>query len=130
MASKADQSLFFRFSNSSCIFILLYVDDIIVTRSTPQETNGLFKNLNKLFALKDLGGLKYFLGVEVRHLDTRLHLSQHKCIQELSKKINIEATKPFLHQWYLIVGVSCLLIKVILLKMWQSTGQLSERCNM
>jgi histone deacetylase 1/2 len=45
--------------------VLVYVDDIIVASSIPDATTTLLKKLNEDFALKDLGDLHYFLGIEV-----------------------------------------------------------------
>jgi hypothetical protein len=47
------------------MFILVYVDDIIVASSSQDATMCLLRNLEKDFALKDLGDLHYFLGIEV-----------------------------------------------------------------
>jgi histone deacetylase 1/2 len=45
--------------------VLVYVDDIIVVSSTSKATSGLLDELKKDYALKDLGELHYFLGMEV-----------------------------------------------------------------
>lgn len=66
LASKADTSLFFFNKGSVSIFILVYVDDIIVASSSLEATTALLKDLEKDFALKDLGDLHYFLGIEVK----------------------------------------------------------------
>jgi hypothetical protein len=66
IASKADSSLFFFFNKGGVIiFVLIYVNDIIVASSTPDATQVLLKQLGQEFALKDLGELSYFLGIEV-----------------------------------------------------------------
>lgn len=52
--------------------MLIYVDDIIVTSSSPLQ------DLRQDFALKDLGDLHYFLGIEIRKDDNGLLLSQEK----------------------------------------------------
>jgi histone deacetylase 1/2 len=44
------------------------VDDIIVASSVPIATTTLLKQLNEEFALKDLGDLHYFLGIEVSRI--------------------------------------------------------------
>jgi histone deacetylase 1/2 len=54
-ASKADTSLFYFNKGGVTVFVLIYVDDIIVASSTQQATEGLLRNLKKDFALKDLG---------------------------------------------------------------------------
>ena len=43
---------------------LVYVDDIIMTRNDEREKHQL-KRLVKEFEIKELGKLKYFLGIEV-----------------------------------------------------------------
>jgi len=58
------------------MFVLIYVDDIIVASSSNEATNALLKDLEKDFALKDLGHLHYFLGIEVKRLDDGLVLFQ------------------------------------------------------
>uniref|UniRef100_A0A8R7V3W8 Reverse transcriptase Ty1/copia-type domain-containing protein n=1 Tax=Triticum urartu TaxID=4572 RepID=A0A8R7V3W8_TRIUA len=63
--SKADTSLFFYSKGNVTIFVLVYVDDIIVASSSPDATTCLLKDLKMGFALKDLGDLHYFLGIEV-----------------------------------------------------------------
>jgi hypothetical protein len=47
------------------MFVLVYVDDIIVVSSSPETTTSLLQNLEKEFALKDFGDLHYFLGIQV-----------------------------------------------------------------
>jgi hypothetical protein len=45
------------------MYVLVYVDDIIVISSSPDATAALLRNLEMEFALKDLGDLHYFLGI-------------------------------------------------------------------
>lgn len=42
----------------------MYVDDILITASDQESINTLIHNLNKPFALKDLGQINYFLGIQ------------------------------------------------------------------
>jgi histone deacetylase 1/2 len=64
--SKGDTSLFYYNKGKHIIFVLVYVDDIIIASSTPEATSALLKDLDKDFALKDLGDLHFFLGIEVK----------------------------------------------------------------
>ena len=64
-ASKADTSLFYFNKGGVTIFVLIYVDDIIVASSTSEATTCLLHDLRTEFTLKDLGVLHYFLGIEV-----------------------------------------------------------------
>jgi hypothetical protein len=62
---------------------LVYVDDIIITSSSPAVVDALLSNLKKDFALKDLGGLHYFLGIEVKKVSDGIMLSQQKYASDL-----------------------------------------------
>jgi hypothetical protein len=48
------------------IFLLVYVDDIIVTSSSPSAIDALLTDLKSKFAITNLGSLHYFLGIEVK----------------------------------------------------------------
>ena len=48
------------------LYVLVYVDDVIITRSTQQAICQLIQDVNNTFSLKDLGPLHYFLGIEAR----------------------------------------------------------------
>ncbi|XP_062119585.1 uncharacterized mitochondrial protein AtMg00810-like [Humulus lupulus] len=82
-SSRADTSLFLRFTPQHICFILVYVDDILVTGSDTDAISTLVSQLDRLFALKDLGHINYFLGIQVEHTDSGLHLCQKKYITDL-----------------------------------------------
>ena len=64
--SQGDHTLFIKHSSSGGVTILLvYVDDIIVTGNDIEGINFLRTQLMKEFSIKDLGRLKYCLGIEV-----------------------------------------------------------------
>jgi hypothetical protein len=58
--------------------MLIYVDDIIVTSSSQETVTALLKDLRSEFALKDLGELSYFLGIEVTPIQGGILLKQEK----------------------------------------------------
>ena len=62
VSSKAYQSLFLRFTSTSCIYLLVYMDDIIITRNDSLAISTLISLLNKKLSLKDLGILHHFFG--------------------------------------------------------------------
>jgi hypothetical protein len=64
-------------------YLLLYVDDIILTASTPVLLQQLTDRLRAEFALKDLGPLHYFLGIEVVRRPDGFFLHQKKYAHEL-----------------------------------------------
>ena len=67
----------------------MYVDDILLTGNNNQLLDSFIQRLNKTFALKDLGSLSYFLGVEVVRSNDGMHLSQTGYINELLLKIDM-----------------------------------------
>jgi hypothetical protein len=72
----------------------VYVDDIIVASSSPGAMTALLKNLEKDFALKDLGDLHYFVGLEVNKIDNGILLSQSKYVVELLRRSSMISCKP------------------------------------
>lgn len=81
--SKADTSLFYFNKHGVTVFVLIYVDDVIVVSSNPKAMAGLLHSLKQDFALKDLGELHYFLGIEVNKVTDGLVLTQEKYASEL-----------------------------------------------
>nr|XP_018625914.1 uncharacterized protein LOC108944936 [Nicotiana tomentosiformis] len=55
---------------SDMVIILVYVDDLLITESSPQLVNDAKKTLQSQFKVKDLGELRYFLGIEVLRSQT------------------------------------------------------------
>lgn len=93
-ASKADTSLFFYSQGNIHMFVLVYVDDIIVASSSEQATKAFLQDLHDEFALKDLGELHYFLGIEVTKAKDGLILSQENYASDLLKKAGMSDCKP------------------------------------
>lgn len=67
------------------MFLLVYVDDIVITGSSTDDIQTLINQLNTEFSLKDLGYLHYFLGIEVIKTTDGIHLSQKRYIIDLLK---------------------------------------------
>ena len=63
--SNADHTFFYKRREKIVTCLIIYVDDMIITGSDKEEILSLRKNLFTEFEMKDLGGLKYFLGIEV-----------------------------------------------------------------
>lgn len=93
-ASKADTSLFFYNRGSITMFVLVYVDDIIVASSTDKATTTLLQDLKADFAIKDLGELHYFLGIEVKKARDGIVLTQEKYASDLLKRVGMSDCKP------------------------------------
>jgi hypothetical protein len=81
--SKADMSLFIYNKNNIVLYLLLYVDDIVVTSSSANAVTPLLQDLRSNFAIKDLGDLHYFLGIQVIKKNDGIILSQEKYAVEI-----------------------------------------------
>lgn len=68
------------------MILLLYVDDIVVTGDNPNLLNSLVSQLSNHFALKDMGALHFFLGIEVIPYTGGLYLTQTKYAKEVIQK--------------------------------------------
>nr|KYP66595.1 hypothetical protein KK1_012892 [Cajanus cajan] len=74
--------------------MLVYVDDILITGNNADFVQHVISALNKIFPLKDLGELHYFLGIEAKSLsDGKLLLSQSKYASDLLHKLNMQDAK-------------------------------------
>ena len=80
--SNSDHTLFLKRKGDLIICLIIYVDDMIITRSDIEEIAQLRNNLFREFEKKDLGGLKYLLGIEALHSNKGI-ISQRKYIMNL-----------------------------------------------
>ena len=92
--SKSDYSLFIKGSSSSFVILLVYVDDIIITRHSQHVIDSLKQFLHRQFKLKDLRPLKYFLGLEIVRSAQGLVLSQRHYTLQLLEDTCFLACKP------------------------------------
>ena len=93
-ASAADGNLFILRHGSSIVFLLLYVDDIIITGNRSSFVSSVIKLLGVDFDLKDLELLHYFLGLQVDYTSSRLFVHQTKYASDLLKKFGMTDCKP------------------------------------
>ncbi|RZC29570.1 putative LRR receptor-like serine/threonine-protein kinase isoform B [Glycine soja] len=72
--SQSDHTVFYKNTNLGSILLVVYVDDIVITRSDNKGTDNLKSFLQTQFQTKDLGALKYFLGIEVMYSKKGIHM--------------------------------------------------------
>lgn len=92
--SKSDSSLFFKWHLGYILLVLVYVDGIIITGSNPSTVLSVISDMQSTFALKDLGELSYFLGIQVTKTADGIHLCQPKYIADLLVKHNMDKSSP------------------------------------
>jgi Reverse transcriptase (RNA-dependent DNA polymerase) len=74
--------------------ILVYVDDIIIMRINLEKIKKVKIQLKKNFDIKDLGLLKYFLGIEIAHSSKGLFISQRNYALDLLRETEKLGCKP------------------------------------
>lgn len=92
--SRADSSLFILTKGPTLLYLLVYVDDLILTGNDNVVVSQFVTSLSQRFSMKDLGPLKHFLGIEVLPTSTGLFLSQQQYLQTLLTKTHMHQSKP------------------------------------
>ena len=80
----------------------MYVDDIILAGADLEAINQVRHKLQSLFKLKDLGNLKYFLGLEIAKSRQGITLSQLQYTLSFLDNCGFLVCIPILCQWILI----------------------------
>lgn len=73
--STSDHCLFLKNTDTSFVALLVYVDDVIITSSCEEEIIKVKAYLDKIFTIKDLGHIRYFLGLEIVHGTNGIHIN-------------------------------------------------------
>ncbi|KAM0053128.1 putative RNA-directed DNA polymerase [Helianthus debilis subsp. tardiflorus] len=94
LCSRADPSLFFLHSPGCTMFLLVYVDDLILTGNQPSALQSFIQSLNSEFGIKDLGELNYFLGLEVTHHDSGIVINQSRYAVDILTRAQMLDAKP------------------------------------
>ncbi|XP_019265948.1 PREDICTED: uncharacterized protein LOC109243467 [Nicotiana attenuata] len=76
------------------VIVLVYVDDLLITGNSAELIEHAKAILHQQFRVKDLGELKYFLGIEVLRSKTGILLKQRKYILELISELGLSGAKP------------------------------------
>jgi hypothetical protein len=92
--SAADHTLFIKNSTSSFTALLIYVDDIVLAGNNIEDINSIKAFLHSKFRIKDLGELKFFLGLEIARSTKGISLNQCKYALELLSDTGMLASKP------------------------------------
>lgn len=82
--------------------LLVYVDDIVVMSNNMHQIAAIKAYLHDKFKTKDLGELKYFLGLEVACSKTGIHLCQKKFAFDLLKDSGFLVSTPMMHDCRLL----------------------------
>ena len=90
---EADHSVFYRHSSAGCIYLVVYLDDIVLTGSDHHGISQVKQHLYQHFQTKDLGKLRYFLGIEVAQSNTGIVISQRKYALDILEEMGLMNSK-------------------------------------
>nr|GEW17340.1 copia protein [Tanacetum cinerariifolium] len=92
--SRCDSSLFIYKQGDDTTFLLLYVDDIVLTASTDRLLQQIIASLHREFSMTDLGALNNFLGISVTRDTSGTFLSHRKYAMEILERAHIVGCNP------------------------------------
>jgi Reverse transcriptase (RNA-dependent DNA polymerase) len=91
--NEEDNCIYAKFRNGKYIFLVLYVDDILLASSDKNLLLETKRYLSTTFDMKDLGEASYVLGIEI-HRDRNkgvLGLSQRAYVEKILRKYSMHA---------------------------------------
>jgi hypothetical protein len=92
--AKSDTSLFIFRRGSDTVYLLLYVDDIILTASSMELLRRTISALQREFTTKDLGPLHHFLNITIERRSDGLFLHQRTYTLDILKRAIMVDCKP------------------------------------
>jgi histone deacetylase 1/2 len=86
VATRSDSSLFVLRRGNDVAYLLLYVDDIVLTGSSSGLLRLIVDRLRAEFAVKDTGALRFFLGIDVKRDRNGFYLSQERYAEDILER--------------------------------------------
>ena len=94
--SKADHCVYFKLIGDRVIYLVLYVDDMLLVGNDKEIIQDLKTQLSSKFDMKDLGAANYILGMEIKRdrSKRKLWLNQRKYVETILQRFNMQDSKP------------------------------------
>eukprot|EP00253_Pinus_taeda_P030704 PITA_30704 len=89
-----DATLFVKQVGKTVVYLVVYVDDLLMTGNNESHTTSIKKELRKGFEMTDLGYVHYYLGIEVTQHPKSIFLSQKKYIGDLLNRYGMAECNP------------------------------------
>ena len=95
-ASDADPSLFTLHNKANSVYLLVYVDDILIAGDDTTTVNAIKQKLLKSFQGRDLGEITSFLGINISRdrAKKELKIDQKGMIKDIIEEFGMEDAKP------------------------------------
>ncbi|RVW79030.1 Retrovirus-related Pol polyprotein from transposon TNT 1-94 [Vitis vinifera] len=95
LRSTVDHSVFYHHNSlGQCIYLVVYVDDVVITGNDQDGIQKLKQHLFTHFQTKDLGKLKYFLRIEIVQSNSSVVISQRKYVLDILEETGMLDCKP------------------------------------
>ena len=92
--SDIDKCLYIYEKGSAKIFLIVYVDDLIIVGNSEFELEKIKIALTREFSMTDLGELNFFFGIKIERKEGGMYLSQTAYLKNVLKRFNMENCKP------------------------------------
>ena len=92
--SKNDYCLFSKIGNDRNLFVLSWVDDLVIAGSEAQDTEELKKTLEGKFNMDDRGKLEWFLGMQISRVKGYITLDQETYIEAVMENFSMQDSNP------------------------------------
>jgi Reverse transcriptase (RNA-dependent DNA polymerase) len=76
------------------VYLIIYVDDILVLIESMKAMLSVKKQLSKMYTVKDLGGAEYFLGVNIERESSTVNLTQTSYVNRVLDRFGMLECKP------------------------------------
>jgi hypothetical protein len=93
-STRSDVSLFVYRQGGDTTYILVYVDDILLTASTDRLLHHIIGHLQSEFTIKDLGNIHFFLGVQIKRDHSGFFLTQGQYAEDVLERAGMVNCKP------------------------------------
>ncbi|KAI3696663.1 hypothetical protein L6452_29123 [Arctium lappa] len=87
---KIDTTLFIKREKKDIILVQIYVDDIIFGSTNPKYCQNFSALMSKHFQMSMMGQMNFFLGLQVKQLQTGIFINQSKYISDILRKYQME----------------------------------------
>ena len=93
--SQIDKCLYIKHSGSKFCYIIIHVDDILIAGSDTDIVNQIQVKLSNKFQIKDLGHIKYFLGIQIKQdKNGDYFINQESYIDKIIEESKLSDAKP------------------------------------